>query len=458
MKRFIPFTIFLFIIIFGLLPLQDTKTASAAACNVTSAKWTTYGEQENDWYVPGKSKTSIIFTTENCIGQTLALDIKEADTCLVANCDDSLPDSGLENKPIKIEEVTTEVSFTVGEEACEAFLGSFDCDYFFRIEDGDNLLYSSWNKIEGNLMYECDNTCLDNWKLEKISYSGGKGPVGSDGNPVSVNATGDKVFDSDYTLLAPIGNLTKIGSTTNTKVGDYLNIILLIAIGLCGALAVIMIVVRGVQYMGDESVFGKTEAKSHIMQAVLGLLLALGAYAILNTISPKLVGGTLTFNSVNIELDGTPMTSNDPVPSGGGSTSRCPEGIVTISTSGGKFPVCKSFSNNLKSMINTAWSQGYEISGYGFRTKESQINLRKKHCGGDTYYNIYQKPSNKCRPPTATPGNSMHESGLAFDLTCSGKSITDRKNKCFVWLQKNAGSYGLKNLSSEPWHWSTNGK
>lgn len=125
-----------------------------------------------------------------------------------------------------------------------------------------------------------------------------------DGDAKNVDPQGNRSFNDEYTLLAPIGNLTKIGNNTNTKIGDYLNIILLIAIGLCGALAVIMIVVYGVQYMGDESVFGKTEAKSHIMQAVLGLLLALGAYAILNTISPKLVGGTLTFNSVNIELEG----------------------------------------------------------------------------------------------------------------------------------------------------------
>lgn len=114
--------------------------------------------------------------------------------------------------------------------------------------------------------------------------------------------TQPKKFYSDYTLLAPVGNLEKIGSDSNTKIGDYMNILLLIAIGLCGALAVIMIVIRGVQYMGEESVFGKTEAKQQIMQAIIGLLLALGAYAILNTISPKLVGGSLNFNSVNIVL------------------------------------------------------------------------------------------------------------------------------------------------------------
>jgi hypothetical protein len=131
-------------------------------------------------------------------------------------------------------------------------------------------------------------------------------------NPDKQSAT----FDNEYRLLSPIGNLTSIGGASENKIGDYLNIILMIAIGLCGALAVIMIVVRGVQYMGDESVFGKTEAKHHIMQAVLGLILALGAYAILNTINPNLVGGSLTFNSVDIVISADDTST-------GSSTSLC---------------------------------------------------------------------------------------------------------------------------------------
>jgi lipoprotein-anchoring transpeptidase ErfK/SrfK len=92
--------------------------------------------------------------------------------------------------------------------------------------------------------------------------------------------------DDTYTLLAPIGDL----KTAPKNIGDYFNIIFKIAIGLCGALAVIMIVIGGVQYMGDESIFGKTEAKKSITSAILGLLIALGAYALLNTIDPNLLG------------------------------------------------------------------------------------------------------------------------------------------------------------------------
>jgi hypothetical protein len=89
-----------------------------------------------------------------------------------------------------------------------------------------------------------------------------------------------------YKLLAPIGDLKEAPK----DMGDYFNTIFKIAIGLCGALAVIMIVIGGVQYMGNESIFGQTEAKGKITAAILGLIIALGSYALLNTINPALLG------------------------------------------------------------------------------------------------------------------------------------------------------------------------
>ena len=53
-------------------------------------------------------------------------------------------------------------------------------------------------------------------------------------------------------------------------------------------------------------------------------------------------------------------------------------------------------------------------------------------------------------------GTSMHEKGLAIDFTCGGGTIS-RGSACFGWLEGHAGGYGLYNLPSEPWHWSTDG-
>ncbi len=104
-----------------------------------------------------------------------------------------------------------------------------------------------------------------------------------------------------YNFLAPIPGLEKAENIDD--IGKYFNIIFQIAIGLCGALAVIMIVIGGVQYMGDESIFGKTEAKSRITKAILGLVIALAAYALLNTVNPDLLGGGgLNIKQVTAEI------------------------------------------------------------------------------------------------------------------------------------------------------------
>lgn len=107
-------------------------------------------------------------------------------------------------------------------------------------------------------------------------------------------------------------------------------------------------------------------------------------------------------------------------------------------------------------MVADAAGQGVNLRGSGWRDMNVQIRLRVANCGGDTPYNVWEKPSGQCTPPTAIPGRSMHERGLAIDFSTGGRSI-GKTSPQFVWLSENAAHYGLKNLPSEPWHWSTNG-
>lgn len=120
--------------------------------------------------------------------------------------------------------------------------------------------------------------------------------------PVDIKASQNTNRDDSYTLLAPIPGLEKINDSAG--IGGYLEKIFLIGIGLAGVLAVVMIVINGIVYMGDESVFGKTKAKERILMAIGGLVLALGAWVVLNTINPDLVGSTLSIKSVDIEIVG----------------------------------------------------------------------------------------------------------------------------------------------------------
>jgi hypothetical protein len=119
--------------------------------------------------------------------------------------------------------------------------------------------------------------------------------------------------------------------------------------------------------------------------------------------------------------------------------------------------VARQIAPKIEALLAAADADGVRLSGGGFRTPQQQIELRKKHCG-TSRYDIYDKPANQCKPPTANPGRSNHERGLAIDFTYQGKSIDSHQNPGFQWLAANAARFGLKNLPSEPWHWSVDGR
>ena len=143
---------------------------------------------------------------------------------------------------------------------------------------------------------------------------------------------------------------------------------------------------------------------------------------------------------------------------GGGSTVQpAPGGLATVSCpSGGSITVAGSIAGNVQGLLNRAGEQGVSICGSGWRDPQRQIELRREHCG-PTEYDIWQKPSSQCNPPTARPGRSRHELGLAIDFTCNGGGAIVRGNECWNFLAANANDFGLYNLPSEAWHWSDNG-
>jgi peptidoglycan hydrolase CwlO-like protein len=146
---------------------------------------------------------------------------------------------------------------------------------------------------------------------------------------------------------------------------------------------------------------------------------------------------------------------------GGGSSSGggggAPPNIVGSGSivSVGGIRVHQSIAGNLQRLLAAASASGINFGGGGFRDPAGQIAVRRNNCGSSNYA-IYQMPASQCSPPTARPGTSMHEQGLAIDFTQGGSTLT-RGSSGFAWLRANAASYGFFNLPSEPWHWSTNG-
>jgi septal ring factor EnvC (AmiA/AmiB activator) len=145
-----------------------------------------------------------------------------------------------------------------------------------------------------------------------------------------------------------------------------------------------------------------------------------------------------------------------PPPPASSTIEEAPGGLARVTCpTGGTITVAGSIGQNAQGLLDLAGQQGVPLCGWGYRDPEEQIQLRREHCGTSEYA-IYQMPSSQCSPPTARPGTSMHEQGLAIDFTCDGGSIA-AGGSCDNLLKSNADDYGLYNLPSEIWHYSTNG-
>jgi D-alanyl-D-alanine carboxypeptidase len=129
-----------------------------------------------------------------------------------------------------------------------------------------------------------------------------------------------------------------------------------------------------------------------------------------------------------------------------------PRFTVADTTSVNGITVHKNVAFAFRRMLRDAKSDGVVLSGGGFRTRKRQIALRTINGCPD----VWTAPASSCRVPTAIPGRSLHELGLAVDITSDGRILTG-DSAGFRWLSAHAHEYGYKNLPSEPWHWSITG-
>lgn len=126
------------------------------------------------------------------------------------------------------------------------------------------------------------------------------------------SALAEEPAPTPYTLLAPIplGDTNAPVSTATTA--TFLPGLFRLMIAIASGLAVIMLIYAGVKYISTDAFGGKEEAKGIIENALWGLLLAMSAWLILNTINPNLV-------NLSLNIDRLPTTGNANPGTGGAS-------------------------------------------------------------------------------------------------------------------------------------------
>lgn len=123
-----------------------------------------------------------------------------------------------------------------------------------------------------------------------------QGDPNGDGNP-STTTTNTTIVEpvpiyneKEYEPLAPLPGLEgPLDFSGDCVLGEYLNIFIKVFLSIITAIAVIMIVYGGINYLMSDLANTKEDAKSSIINAILGIIIALSAYIILNTINPKLL-------------------------------------------------------------------------------------------------------------------------------------------------------------------------
>src|SRR3989344_9109949 len=188
------------------------------------------------------------------------------------------------------------------------------------------------SSTEGTFEINASTTVLDG----SATFQSNKTPVKVDKNAVAItNQENTTDTNTTYTPLAPLpglgdtiqtdpgcevdkdGNVIPGSCTNPCPFGNYLNIIIKLIIGIAAVLAMVMIVMGGIEYMTSDFISSKEAGKDTIRNAILGLLIALGAYLILNTINPQLLSVCLD------KLPQATITISPDDTSTGSSTSLC---------------------------------------------------------------------------------------------------------------------------------------
>lgn len=196
---------------------------------------------------------------------------------------------------------------------------------------------------------------------------------------------------SSVTLLSPLP-----GTTGSTDLETYLPLVFNLAIGIAGVLAVIMIIIGGLQYMSTDAIGGKQEGKNRITAALGGLLLALVAYIILQTINPKLVNFNLP--SVTVTVPRSPASTGT---SASAASGPCKTPCVVLSGVAVSPRACVPESSTCTIQLN--------------QTVADRTQLIDAALKSDPRMASYPMRVTEGWPPTVKHDNLCHKDGTCID-------------------------------------------
>lgn len=258
------------------------------------------------------------------------------------------------------------------------------------------------------------------------------------------------------------------GTISVNFIGQYVNGAYKYLLGFCVTLAIVMVMIGGLQYAMTGGSGDVKKARGRIGNAVIGLVLLLFVATILVTVNPELAFfKALTLTS--IPPDPWELENEDDSITGVSLVTT----FVSLSepniTGKGVNQIPSDFGASLTQVAQNMAKRNMGISiASSFRTKEEQINTIKKHCQnppGSSTCNRKPGQSNACIMPGLDPANCPHTSGRAMDIwgsqsgtqcitqaQCMADISACMNNPCQAALIREMKSEGFCVLASEPWH------
>ena len=230
----------------------------------------------------------------------------------------------------------------------------------------------------------------------------------------------DTTKPAEYTMLAPIPGLVEPG-TSQTNLAVFLPAVVKLMIGLATAFALLMIFYGGIQYLTTAASSGKSAGRDTITNAIVGLLLTIGAYTLLYTINPRLVSFSLAIENNNTKVDSYTGVNGEDLTDPGRAGN--PANWVT----GASWPpddniraelVSKSYSRisfnapNCKKIGDTGCTSLYGISSIvhdGLLFVQKQCNCQLRITGGTEFW-LHSTGTQH------TPGGNVLDFSLDTDL------------------------------------------
>ena len=213
--------------------------------------------------------------------------------------------------------------------------------------------------------------------------------------------------DSSYKMLASDTPLSD--SSGNTDIGTFLPRVFKLGIGIAGALAVLYIIIGGIEYLSTDSIDGRSGGKEKINNALLGLVLAISAYAILSTINPNLVNlslkiGVLPQAGPIAGIGSDDQTKTNPIgPTGCSNCNPLPAPLLAVT----KPPAAQGKNNGACAY------PGPCVASVPLTTDLNKINIAMGK-GGWQITELF--------PPTVPHESACHDRGTCADATVSDKS------------------------------------